>query len=323
MNVSKPFFSVVLPLYNKQEYVKRTIDSVLGQNFEDFEIVVVNDGSTDKSVEVIEAIIDSRVRIVHKRNEGVSAARNAGIREARADYIVFLDADDLWMPQFLQTVRELIFKYPSAGIFATAYDIHAGGKIRKLNTNGLPDSDFEGVIPNYFKVVANGDLIVWTSAVCVPKKIFYDNDIWFPVGESRGEDQFVWARIALHFDVAYSCKVMARYNLYTSNSTSGSACDFYEPRQFLLDLKLVEGTKGGREASFWLEKFLVREVFNVVKRNIFNGRRMLAVRQLRLYDLPFLLRCKLLAYLLVPKFLYEFFSVSVRNCIRYRRVKFI
>lgn len=90
-----------------------------------------------------------------------------------------------------------------------------------------------------------------------------------------------------------------------------------------MDLKLVEGTKGGREASFWLEKFLVREVFNVVKRNIFNGRRMLAVRQLRLYDLPFLLRCKLLAYLLVPKFLYEFFSVSVRNCIRYRRVKFI
>ena len=107
---NRPFFSVVIPLYNKQNYIKETIKSVLNQTFQNFEIVVVNDGSKDDSIKIIESIQDYRIKLVHQENSGVSVARNMGIKEANAKYIAFLDADDLWLPEFLQTIYELIQK---------------------------------------------------------------------------------------------------------------------------------------------------------------------------------------------------------------------
>lgn len=87
MNKTKPYFSVVIPLYNKQSHVKETIQTVLAQTFQDFEIVVVNDGSKDDSVKIVEAIQDDRIRLIHQENQGVSVARNNGIKEAKAEHI--------------------------------------------------------------------------------------------------------------------------------------------------------------------------------------------------------------------------------------------
>ena len=88
--------SVVIPLYNKEKQIKRTLQSVLTQTFQDFEIVIVNDGSTDNSTIEVEKIKDSRIRLIHQENAGVSAARNKGIEEAKYELIAFLDADDEW-----------------------------------------------------------------------------------------------------------------------------------------------------------------------------------------------------------------------------------
>ena len=88
--------SVVIPLYNKEKYIKRAIESVLNQTFQKFEIIVVNDGSTDKSAEIVQNIKDPRIRLINQKNAGVSAARNRGIQEAKYEYIAFLDADDFW-----------------------------------------------------------------------------------------------------------------------------------------------------------------------------------------------------------------------------------
>ena len=88
--------SVVIPLYNKEKQIKRTIQSVLTQTFQDFEIVIVNDGSTDNSTIEVEKIKDSRIRLIHQENAGVSAARNKGIEEAKYELIALLDADDEW-----------------------------------------------------------------------------------------------------------------------------------------------------------------------------------------------------------------------------------
>ena len=95
--------SVVIPLYNKEKQVAHTLQSVLRQTFQDFEIVIVDDGSTDHSVEEVEKVRDTRIRLVHQQNAGVSAARNRGISEAKYDLIAFLDADDEWKPEYLET----------------------------------------------------------------------------------------------------------------------------------------------------------------------------------------------------------------------------
>lgn len=114
-------FSVVIPLYNKEDVILRTISSVLTQTLQEFEVIIVNDGSTDKSVEIIKDFFtDDRLKIIEQKNQGVSAARNTGIRNAKNEYIAFLDADDEWLPTFLETVCSAIKKYPNAGFFGTA-----------------------------------------------------------------------------------------------------------------------------------------------------------------------------------------------------------
>lgn len=110
-------FSVVIPLYNKGALVKRSIDSVLSQTIQDFEIVVVDDGSMDNSADYVKAYSDSRVKYYYKANGGVSSARNFGVVKASHDWIVFLDADDELLPNALSTFREMIEKYPTTKYF--------------------------------------------------------------------------------------------------------------------------------------------------------------------------------------------------------------
>ena len=96
--------SVVIPLYNKEKQIARTLQTVLNQTYQNFEIVIVNDGSTDGSVDEVLRISDSRIRLVSQENGGVSAARNRGIDEAKGEYIAFLDADDLYCPELIENI---------------------------------------------------------------------------------------------------------------------------------------------------------------------------------------------------------------------------
>lgn len=93
-----PQLSVVIPLYNKEEQIKRAVDSVLMQEFSNFELIVINDGSTDKSAQIVAGIPDDRIRLINKPNGGVSSARNLGMSEAKGKYVILLDADDHFLP---------------------------------------------------------------------------------------------------------------------------------------------------------------------------------------------------------------------------------
>src|SRR5690242_20716958 len=97
-NTFQPLISIIIPVYNAEVYIKSTIKSVLCQTYTNFEIVVVDDGGTDESIRLIEALNDPRIRIIRQPNQGVSVARNNGVAAAKGDYIAFLDSDDLWYP---------------------------------------------------------------------------------------------------------------------------------------------------------------------------------------------------------------------------------
>lgn len=200
--------SVVIPLYNKVKYIQRALDSVLAQTFEDFEVIVVNDGSTDGSEKVVEQYANARVRLVHQKNAGECAARNRGIDEARTDLVAFLDADDEWLPGFLDSILRLRGRFPDCGAYAAAYDfVEADGRRCPAAFNGIPAPPWEGILPNYFRA-ALGCSPVCSSAVAVPKRVF-DSVGLFPLGVRRGGDTDMWCRVALGYPLAFTTKVGA------------------------------------------------------------------------------------------------------------------
>ncbi|NIA10441.1 MAG: glycosyltransferase, partial [Nitrospiraceae bacterium] len=134
-----PKVSAVIPLYNKAPYIQRALRSVLAQIFQDFEIIVIDDGSTDDGAQIVKSIPDKRIRLIQQENAGVSAARNRGIKEAKGDLIAFLDADDAWKSEFLETILRLKKKFPEAGAYATAYEmVFPSGKIVVPKFKAIP-----------------------------------------------------------------------------------------------------------------------------------------------------------------------------------------
>lgn len=206
--------SVVIPLYNKEKYVERTLRSVLNQSYTDYEVVVVNDGSKDGSVAVVEAIADQRIRIVNQENRGVSAARNRGVEESRSEFVAFLDADDEWTPDHLETLAGLIAKYPSCGIFATSYQIKKeGGDTRSpLLSGGFSFSGEEGILDNFFEMASGTNSPIHISSYAVRKGIIQSVG-GFPVGILAGEDIMTITKLYVKADIAYSRKETAVYNL--------------------------------------------------------------------------------------------------------------
>ena len=196
-----PFFSVIIPLYNKEQFITNTLKSVLNQTFTDFEVIIVNDGSTDKSLEKIAEFTDHRIQIYHQDNQGVSTARNKGIELAKAEYIAFLDADDIWKDNHLQSFFDVINKYSEAGLYCNRYEIKINRK-KVLKTQFDFENEFEGYLTDFFKSSLI-NRVALTSAVCIPKHV-YDKIGGFDPQVSSGQDLDYWIRIALNFKVVIS-----------------------------------------------------------------------------------------------------------------------
>lgn len=113
--------SVIVALFNKEEYIARTLDSILAQTFRDFEVIVVDDGSTDGGPEVIRGYTDPRIRMIHQENSGPGSARNRGIRDSSGRFVAFLDADDEWMPRFLERSVKWLEECPDCDVSLAGY----------------------------------------------------------------------------------------------------------------------------------------------------------------------------------------------------------
>jgi glycosyltransferase involved in cell wall biosynthesis len=198
-----PAVSVVIPLYNKEPYITRALNSVLNQKFRDFEVIVVDDGSTDNGAEVVKGFHDLRIRLIQQENKGVSAARNRAIDDAEGELIAFLDADDAWVPSFLDTALCLHKKYPEAGMLIQAHIvIDEMNTVQRKKYISIPDHPWHGILPNYFKSVTLDWTLVSTSSVCVPKCILIETGL-FKINIVWGEDEDLWGRIALKHPVVY------------------------------------------------------------------------------------------------------------------------
>lgn len=205
--------SVVIPLYNKEKQIANTLQTVLKQTFQDFEIVIVNDGSTDNSVVEVEKIKDSRIRIIHQQNEGVSAARNRGIEEAKYDLIAFLDADDEWKPEYLGNQYNLFIKYPECSVFAVNYEFRdSKGKITHTKIYKLPFIGENGILSNYFEVASCSNPPICSISIMVKKEAIKVIG-GFPIGIKSGEDLLTWSRLAVKYKIAYSILPMAIYDI--------------------------------------------------------------------------------------------------------------
>ncbi len=229
MSAQLPRISVVIPLYNKAQYVQRAVESALAQGDAILEVIVVDDGSTDDSAAQVEALNHVKIRLVKKPNGGVSSARNRGINDARGDFVAFLDADDFYMPGFAAEILYLIEHFPDAGVYATGFN--SRGSDGRMHANYLPrsiDANKAQVIRQPFKAWSRV-VFFHIGSVCVRRDIFFQRNIFFPLGENIGEDTDVIFRLIETGEIAFSPKPLMTYSLEVKNSLYSNKPDYVLP----------------------------------------------------------------------------------------------
>ncbi|MFN3530272.1 MAG: glycosyltransferase family 2 protein [Bacteroidia bacterium] len=222
-------FSVIIPLFNKEASIERTLKSLQNQRLKPFEVLVVDNGSTDQGPELVRKFVMAGLQLLQQPVKGVSAARNLGIEKAKGEYLCFLDADDSWEPDFLSRIAQLIAEFPDCGWYATNYVFRHGQVDRSPLHPGLENFSY-GKLSSYFDLVSRGDMLATASSVCIPAQVF-ESVVAFPLGETIGEDQDVWARIALKYPVALYNQALAVYyqdapNMATQQATLGTVWPF-------------------------------------------------------------------------------------------------
>lgn len=225
--------SIIVPIYNKSNYIIKCLDSVVSQIFKDFEIIIINDGSTDNSFDVIKKYNFNNVdnKIINQVNSGVSTTRNNGIKYAKYDYIAFLDADDWWEPNFLFEMMTLINKFPDAGLYASSY-------FKIKNKNKFPAiinlEKFKDGYIDYIKLYSKVKWMpIWTGATVVKKEVFEELK-GFKANLKMGEDFDLWLRISQKYKIAYLNKPLSNYNQDVDAVNRAIGMKFYKPQEHFL-----------------------------------------------------------------------------------------
>jgi hypothetical protein len=206
------FFSVVIPLYNDEATIARALKSVLAQAHQGFEVIVVNDGSTDAGPQIVRRFCEPRIRLIDQANAGVSAARNRGIDEATAEFIAFLDADDEWQPDHLAQFARLRTAFPNCGVLASRYWMERDPDHRRPSIVRGLDPEFEGILRHYFRIASRSEPPVCSSAVAATRSALRAVG-GFPVGVTVGEDLLTWAKLALQTEIAYSMHATSTFHM--------------------------------------------------------------------------------------------------------------
>jgi glycosyltransferase involved in cell wall biosynthesis len=215
MDVARPTVSVVIPAHNRSLVVSRAIDSALTQTYQPLEIIVVDDGSSDNTREVVESIRDSRIRYLrHDRNLGAGAARNTGIRAATGDYVAFLDSDDEWMPQKLERqVQVLANNTPEVAAVCSGFvRVDEQGRVDGTTIPGDRDVDFDVLI---------GANRIGTTSTAVVKRALLNAIGGFDPALRSCQDWDMYLRLVRHHRLGFVPEVMARFHIGSGDRITG------------------------------------------------------------------------------------------------------
>ncbi len=241
--------SIIIPLYNKELSIGRTIESVLKQTYASFELIIVDDGSTDHSAAVVEKILDERIRLIKKSNGGVSSARNKGVEEAKYDWVAFLDADDLWHEDYLLEISKVIAKQIDIEGIATDFaTVNKDGTVLKSR-----EANVSGIV-NYFKATNElGYNILNMSTFCTKKKSLLSIGM-FSKHLTHGEDMEVFEKLARRGNMWIVNKVLSYYVMDAENRAMNKLPSVYKTHVYLADTSKI---KQPEERDYYLGRLLV------------------------------------------------------------------
>lgn len=295
-------FSIIIPLFNKAAYIEKAVQSVLDQTCRDFELIIVNDGSTDNSLEVVQQYDDARIRIIDQANAGVSTTRNNGVKEAKHELIAFLDADDWWAPTYLEEMLGMVEKYPDAGLWSARYYYVKYGQNRKAGI-GLDDGFTDGYI-NYFKVYARTMWMpVYPPSVILTQKIFNEFK-GFKTELKLGEDFHLWARIALKYKIAYLNKPLVYYNQdVPAQERAIGGLKLWKPEEhYIFNLEaLKDAEKTNPELDFLLDKMRLSTLLRYRMYKAYPAETKQILKQIDFASQPFIWRIKYHLPVFLPK----------------------
>ncbi len=204
--------SVIIPAYNAMTYFPKTIESVLQQTFTDFEVIIVNDGSSDGIEEWVNTITDNRVKLISQKNQGAATARNTGIAHAKGEYIAFLDSDDLWEPSKLEKQVYCLENNPDIGlVYAWISSIDANGNSRgKIYANHIEGNVWEKLIEENIVRSCSAAML---RRECFEKLGVFDTNLKF------AEDWEMWIRIATSYSFAVIKEPLVCYRHHPNNKS--------------------------------------------------------------------------------------------------------
>ncbi|RRS10100.1 glycosyltransferase family 2 protein, partial [Pseudoalteromonas sp. J010] len=286
--------SVVIPLYNKAQFIARALKSTLSQTALPFEVIVVDDGSTDGSCHIVEGFGNQVKLIRHPENLGVSQARNSGIQAAAGDFIAFLDADDYWLPNFLETIEALHEKYSDASVFFTGYQFFDGDELKPAKNTHLPSTD--GQVDDYFLACCNADLPITSSSVCIRTESLKQVGM-FPVGVKLGEDQVVWGKLACQSQLVFAPELAVVYDLNASKSESSESVQL-SPHIYYFDT-LAREPDTPKMFVTSIKYLLHLSVMSCVRKNLMNGNKQTALNVLKSNEFLIWDKYRVIAFLLL------------------------
>lgn len=238
--------AVVIPLYNKSIHIADTLNSVFCQRVQPTEIIVVDDGSTDGSAEIVLPYQKRGVRLIQQKNSGVSIARNRGVEASTSMWIAFLDADDLWLPNHIECLLRAIQIYPDVGLVSTQHDIIENGiRLRPRCAYGV------GVVcrvDDFYLRFAVGLSLVNSSTACVRRNAVRVLG-GFPEDIRIGEDIILWVKLFEKFGMAHIGTVSAVYQRDAVNRATTVTAVTPGSLTFLGDLLVQEGILQDRKKS--------------------------------------------------------------------------
>lgn len=220
--MSNPKVSVVIPTYNRAHLIGESIQSVLDQTFQDFELIIVDDGSSDDTEAVVGRFDDPRIRYIYQENKGISGAHNTGVRNAKGQYIIFLGSDDLWLPKLLELEVLILDTNPDIGL------VYA--KAQAINGDGNVMSQMSGALQKYpgetLKSALYGNFVCTITALI--RRECFDRVGLFDETLKARVDYDMWIRMAKYYRFAHIDKVLAHFRMHAGRYTGAMSKHFVE-----------------------------------------------------------------------------------------------